>query len=92
MQRAAVARALLCNPRVLLADEPTGNLDTETGNEIVKLLRDLAHEERVTIVMVTHNLEIISATDRVVRMVNGIVTEDTSAKVQHFPQPRLAAV
>jgi lipoprotein-releasing system ATP-binding protein len=92
MQRAAVARALLRNPRVLLADEPTGNLDTETGNEIVKLLRDLAREERVTIVMVTHNLEIISATDRVVRMVGGVVTEDTSAKVQQFPQPRLAAV
>jgi lipoprotein-releasing system ATP-binding protein len=92
MQRAAVARALLCNPRVLLADEPTGNLDTQTGHEIVKLLRDINREEQLTIVMVTHNLEIVSATDRVVRMVNGVVTEDTSAKVQPFPLPRLAAV
>jgi lipoprotein-releasing system ATP-binding protein len=82
MQRAAVARALLCNPRVLLADEPTGNLDTQTGNEIVKLLRDINREEQLTIVMVTHNLEIVSATDRVVRMVNGVVTEDTSGKVR----------
>jgi lipoprotein-releasing system ATP-binding protein len=92
MQRAAVARALLCNPRVLLADEPTGNLDTQTGQEIVKLLRNINREEQLTIVMVTHNLEIVAATDRVVRMVNGVVTEDTSAKVQPFPQPRLAAV
>ena len=79
MQRAAVARALLMNPRVLLADEPTGNLDAETGGEIVRLLRDINRDEGVTIVMVTHNLDIVSATDRVVRMVNGVVTEDTSA-------------
>lgn len=91
MQRAAVARALLMNPRVLLADEPTGNLDTDTGNEIVRLLRELNREEGVTIVMVTHNLDIVSATDRVVRMVNGVVTEDTCGQ-QPFQQPRLAAV
>src|SRR5207244_4627474 len=80
MQRAAVARALLMNPRVLLADEPTGNLDAETGGEIVRLLRDLNREEGVTIVMVTHNLDIVAATDRVVRMVNGLVTEDSKAQ------------
>ncbi len=90
MQRAAVARALLTNPRVLLADEPTGNLDVDTGNEIVRLLRDLNREEGVTIVMVTHNLDIVAATDRVVRMVNGVVTADT--KCQQPFQPRLAAV
>jgi lipoprotein-releasing system ATP-binding protein len=91
MQRAAVARALLMHPRVLLADEPTGNLDADTGGEIVRLLRDLNREEGVTIVMVTHNLDIVAATDRVVRMVNGIVTEDSKAKPP-FQQPRLAAV
>lgn len=92
MQRAAVARALLTHPRVLLADEPTGNLDADTGNEIVRLLRELNREEGVTIVMVTHNLDIVSATDRVVRMVNGVVTEDTLPQ-QSFPHlPRLAAV
>lgn len=93
MQRAAVARALLMNPRVLLADEPTGNLDTATGAEIVKLLRDLNRDEGVTIVMVTHNLDIVSATDRMVRMVNGVVTQDNKPCdiLQSFP-PRLAAV
>jgi lipoprotein-releasing system ATP-binding protein len=94
MQRAAVARALLKHPRVLLADEPTGNLDACTGGEIVKLLRDLNRDEGVTIVMVTHNLDIVAATDRVVRMVNGVVTEDTTRPgeiLQSF-QPRLAAV
>jgi lipoprotein-releasing system ATP-binding protein len=92
MQRAAVARALLTGPRVLLADEPTGNLDAETGGEIVRLLRDLNRQDGVTIVMVTHNLEIVSATDRVVRMVGGVVTDDTPAAPKPFPQPRLAVV
>src|SRR5437868_2730945 len=76
MQRAAVARALLSHPRVLLADEPTGNLDAETGGEVVKLLRDLNKTDRVTIVMVTHNPELAAGTDRVVRMAGGRVTPD----------------
>ncbi len=92
MQRTAIARALLMNPRVLLADEPTGNLDAESGGEIVRLLRDINREEGVTIVMVTHNLDIVSATDRVVRMVGGVVTADTPSPRPSFPQPRLAAV
>jgi lipoprotein-releasing system ATP-binding protein len=92
MQRTAIARALLMNPRVLLADEPTGNLDADSGGEIVRLLRDLNRDEGVTIVMVTHNTDIVSSTDRVVRMVGGAVTDDTSAaRGPHFP-PRLAAV
>ncbi len=73
MQRAAVARALLTRPRVLLADEPTGNLDTDTGADIVKLMRGLNRDDGVTIVMVTHNLEIAALTDRVVRMAHGRV-------------------
>jgi lipoprotein-releasing system ATP-binding protein len=76
MQRAAVARALLTRPRVLLADEPTGNLDAETGGEIVRLLRGLNRDEGVTIVMVTHNTEIAQVTDRVVRMSHGRVVVD----------------
>jgi lipoprotein-releasing system ATP-binding protein len=73
MQRAAIARALVNRPRVLLADEPTGNLDAETGTEIVGLLRDLNRNEGLTIIMVTHNLDIIADTDRVVRLVAGHV-------------------
>ncbi len=91
MQRAAVARALLTKPRVLLADEPTGNLDADTGAEIVKLLRGLNRDEGVTIVMVTHNLDIVVATDRVVRMAGGVLTDDTRSFRPHAPRPHLAA-
>lgn len=91
MQRTAIARALLMRPRVLLADEPTGNLDAEAGGEIVQLLREINREQKVTIVMVTHNTEIVSSTDRVVRMVGGVVTEDTPAPRQPF-HPLLATV
>jgi lipoprotein-releasing system ATP-binding protein len=92
MQRTAIARALLMNPRVLLADEPTGNLDAASGGDIVKLLRDINRDEGVTIVMVTHNLEIVHATDRVVRMVNGVVTDDTPGAPNPFPfQPLMLA-
>jgi lipoprotein-releasing system ATP-binding protein len=73
MQRAAIARALINRPRVLLADEPTGNLDADTGADIVRLLRDLNRQEGLTIVMVTHNLELVGETDRVVRLVSGRV-------------------
>ncbi len=73
MQRAAIARALVNRPRVLFADEPTGNLDAETGAGIVRLLRDLNRDNGLTIIMVTHNLEILAETDRVVRLVEGRV-------------------
>ncbi len=73
MQRAAIARALINRPRILLADEPTGNLDAETGAGIVRLLRDLNEQDGLTIVMVTHNLEIVAGTDRVIRLTKGRV-------------------
>ena len=73
MQRAAIARALINKPRVLLADEPTGNLDAATGAHIIALLRDLNQNDGLTIIMVTHNLDIIADTDRVVRLVEGRV-------------------
>jgi lipoprotein-releasing system ATP-binding protein len=71
MQRTAIARALVTKPRILFADEPTGNLDAESGGEIVKLLSDLNRQDNVTIIMVTHNMDLVSATDRVVRMAAG---------------------
>jgi lipoprotein-releasing system ATP-binding protein len=73
MQRAAIARALISRPRVLLADEPTGNLDEERGLEIVTLLRNLNRQEGLTIIMVTHNMDLVGPADRVVRLVKGRV-------------------
>jgi lipoprotein-releasing system ATP-binding protein len=71
MQRAAIARALINQPRILLADEPTGNLDAENGAHTIGLLRDLNRHEGVTIIMVTHNLELVADSDRIIRILDG---------------------
>lgn len=83
MQRAAVARALLMKPRMLLADEPTGNLDVETGESIVNLLKELNLQEKLTVVMVTHNLELARGTDRIVRMSGGRVVDEDKPTILH---------
>lgn len=75
MQRAAIARALISSPKVLLADEPTGNLDQETGQEILEILRTLNRQEGLTIVMVTHDNAIAAQADRIVRLVEGRVVQ-----------------
>jgi lipoprotein-releasing system ATP-binding protein len=75
MQRAAIARALINRPRVLLADEPTGNLDAANGQHVMKLLRELNQQEGLTIVMVTHNLDLVLDTDRVVRIAEGRIEQ-----------------
>jgi lipoprotein-releasing system ATP-binding protein len=75
MQRTAIARALVAGPELLLADEPTGNLDQATGGEILELLRSLNRERNLTIVMVTHDPLIAQQADRVVRLVDGRVEE-----------------
>ena len=74
-QRAAVARALVCEPALLLADEPTGNLDTATGEQIAGLLEGL-HREGRTVVLVTHNEALAARSPRVVRLVDGRVVAD----------------
>jgi lipoprotein-releasing system ATP-binding protein len=73
MQRTAIARALVARPRVLLADEPTGNLDKSTGDEIMTILRRLNREQKLTIVMVTHDPRIADQADRTVTLVDGRV-------------------
>ena len=75
MQRVAIARALVHAPRILLADEPTGNLDTTTGNSILKLLRSISSEQKTTILMATHSLESASFVDTLVRMRDGRIEE-----------------
>jgi lipoprotein-releasing system ATP-binding protein len=73
MQRAAIARALMSDPSMLLADEPTGNLDTDTGREILKLLRELNHDDGLTILMITHDDAIAKGADVCHRMTDGIL-------------------
>lgn len=75
-QRVAIARALINNPTIILADEPTGNLDTKTGREIFDLLKMLSHKFRKTIIMVMHNQELAESSDRMIRIVDGMVKED----------------
>jgi lipoprotein-releasing system ATP-binding protein len=75
MQRAAIARALASGPEVLLADEPTGNLDASTGQGVLELLRDLNRERGVTMIMVTHDAQIAQQADRVVRLAAGQIEE-----------------
>lgn len=70
-QRVAIARALINNPKVLFADEPTGNLDTQTGEDIVKLLKKLNKEEGVTVIVVTHDSSLIKFADRTLRITDG---------------------
>jgi putative ABC transport system ATP-binding protein len=79
MQRVAVARALMMDPPLLLADEPTGNLDTKTGTAIMALLTGIAHQQGRSVVMVTHNLAAAASTDRVVTLTDGRVGSDVLA-------------
>ena len=75
-QRVAIARALVTEPTLLLADEPTGNLDTETSAEIIDLLKQLNRERNLTILMVSHEAEFASEARRIVYFIDGIMTRD----------------
>ena len=75
-QRVAIARSLVVNPQVILADEPTGALDTDTGNEIMELLSDLVEERRITVVVVTHEPSIADWSTRSILMRDGLILDD----------------
>jgi len=73
-QRVAIARALSCSPAIVLGDEPTGNLDTKTGDMIYELLRQLNREYNQTFIVVTHNDDLASKADKIIRLVDGKIT------------------
>jgi putative ABC transport system ATP-binding protein len=79
-QRVAIARALVAEPELLLADEPTGNLDSRTGETILDLLSDLNGERRLTVLMVTHSPQAATYADRTVEMCDGRVARDVRAR------------
>jgi putative ABC transport system ATP-binding protein len=76
MQRVAIARSLVHGPRILLADEPTGNLDTATGNSVLELLRRVCTEQNVTVLLATHSVEAAAIADAVVRMRDGCIVQE----------------
>ena len=76
-QRTSIARALAKNPRLLLCDEPTGALDTDTGREVLLLLQNMSREKKRTVVMVTHNSSFANIADKVIRVKNGTIQDVT---------------
>lgn len=75
-QRVALARAFITSPRILFADEPTGNLDEANAQQVTELLFGMNREEKTTLVLVTHNLELAQKTERVIKMKGGLVVDD----------------
>lgn len=85
MQRVAIARALIAEPAIVLADEPTGNLDSASGDEVLGRLRDLCDRRAATIILMTHDANAVSYADRVVRLRDGRVDRDTPGGAAGVP-------
>jgi putative ABC transport system ATP-binding protein len=92
MQRVAIARALANNPVLILADEPTGNLDSKTGADILNILRDLVRTRGVTMVLVTHDMQVASYADRVVHLLDGHIQRIAVNTHQDIPAPESVEV
>lgn len=84
-QRVAIARAFINEPKILFADEPTGNLDTETGDHIEQLIFDLNEKQQTTLVLVTHDPELAKKCDRTIRIKNGQVESDSFTPTAEVP-------
>lgn len=89
-QRVAIARALVTNPAIILADEPTGNLDSKTGEEIMHVLHEI-HEKGNTIILVTHEEYIAEHAARIVRLRDGLVEKDEMVEKRFIPNSKIAA-
>jgi putative ABC transport system ATP-binding protein len=74
-QRVAIARSLVCEPNIILGDEPTGNLDTVSGEEVMKIFRDL-HNEGRTVILITHDQEVADEADRIIHIRDGLIEKD----------------
>lgn len=74
-QRVAIARALVNKPRIILADEPTGNLDSKNSKAVIELLKEISEEMKLTIILITHDKEIASYADRILNMMDGVLYE-----------------
>ncbi|MDP3469584.1 MAG: ABC transporter ATP-binding protein [Daejeonella sp.] len=86
-QRVSLARAFSNSPKILFADEPTGNLDAETSEKVVKLIFDLNKEAGTTLVLVTHDLELASKTQRIIRIKGGSLVSDLRTNIENSEKP-----
>ena len=78
-QRAAIARAIISKPSILLADEPTGNLDQDTGHAIMDLLFGIKHNNNATLLLVTHDRQLAKRCDRIIEVRDGLISEGTTS-------------
>jgi putative ABC transport system ATP-binding protein len=91
-QRVAIARALINSPRLLLADEPTGNLDSHTGEDVITLLMQLRTERGTTIIIATHDFSVASRCDRIVRLRDGVIVDDEPVTAEEVSDTMLGRI